>query len=91
MKTIGIRELRQRASGVLRLVERGVTFEVTDRGRPVGLIVPLPAVQAMSLLRAQGDVSVPIGHIDELPLPLELPSGSDSPSLTLLRLRANER
>jgi antitoxin (DNA-binding transcriptional repressor) of toxin-antitoxin stability system len=35
MKTIGIRELRQRASVVLREVEGGVSFEVTDRGRPV--------------------------------------------------------
>ena len=41
MKTIGIRELRQRASVVLREVESGVTFEVTDRGRPVAVLSPM--------------------------------------------------
>lgn len=35
MKTVGVRELRQRASELLRLVEGGETIEVTDRGRPV--------------------------------------------------------
>ncbi|HCO03412.1 MAG TPA: prevent-host-death family protein, partial [Actinobacteria bacterium] len=34
MASVGIRELRQRASELLRRVEAGETIEVTDRGRP---------------------------------------------------------
>jgi prevent-host-death family protein len=41
MQQIGVRELRQHASRYLALVARGERFEVTDRGRPVALIVPV--------------------------------------------------
>ena len=40
MKTIGVRQLRQRASEYLRRVEAGGTVEVTARGRAVALLVP---------------------------------------------------
>jgi len=42
MEQIGVRELRQRASEWLRRVADGEAFEVTDRGRPVALLTPLP-------------------------------------------------
>ena len=42
MATVGVRELRQRASELLRRVEAGETIEVTDRGRPVAVLAPLP-------------------------------------------------
>jgi len=35
-----VRELRQHASRYLALVARGETIEVTDRGRPVAMLVP---------------------------------------------------
>jgi prevent-host-death family protein len=38
----GTRELRQRASELLRRVEAGETIEITDRGRPVAVLAPLP-------------------------------------------------
>ena len=41
MKSIGVRELRQRASEYLRHVEAGRTLEITARGRPVALLVPV--------------------------------------------------
>jgi prevent-host-death family protein len=41
MSTIGVRELRQNASGVLREVEAGETTTVTVAGRPVAKIVPI--------------------------------------------------
>jgi prevent-host-death family protein len=91
MKTIGVRELRQRASDVLRLVERGETFQVTDRGRPVALITPLRTAGVLDELRAAGDVSTPVGGIGDLPAPLALPPGATSPSKVLARLRAHER
>jgi len=43
MKSIGVRELRQRASEYLREVEQGRTLEVTARGRPVARLVPVRA------------------------------------------------
>jgi prevent-host-death family protein len=41
MQRIGVRELRQHASRYLALVARGEQVEVTDRGRPVALLVPV--------------------------------------------------
>ena len=42
MERIGVRELRQHASRYLARVASGETIEVTDRGRPVALLVPSP-------------------------------------------------
>jgi prevent-host-death family protein len=42
MERIGIRELRQNASEYVRRAEAGETIEVTDRGRPVARLSPLP-------------------------------------------------
>jgi prevent-host-death family protein len=39
---VGVRELRQNLSRYLRRVLRGETLEVTDRGRPVAVLAPLP-------------------------------------------------
>jgi prevent-host-death family protein len=41
MRRIGVRELRQHASRYLALVARGEPIEVTDRGRPVAMLVPV--------------------------------------------------
>jgi prevent-host-death family protein len=41
MDRIGVRELRQNASRYLARVARGESLEVTDRGRPVALLVPV--------------------------------------------------
>jgi prevent-host-death family protein len=91
MKTIGVRDLRQNASAVLRLAERGETIQVTDRGRPVALITPLRGRDALEELRTAGDVSEPQGSIDDLPAPLAIPRAAKRPSQVLARLRANER
>ena len=40
MRQISIRQLRQNASVWLREVQAGESFEVTDRGRPVAMLVP---------------------------------------------------
>lgn len=39
---VGIRELRQHLTVYLRRVKAGEVLEVTDRGRPVALLTPLP-------------------------------------------------
>jgi len=90
MTRVGIRELRQRASELLRLVEQGETIEVTDRGRPVALLTPLPEGSPYERLLAAGEIEPAAGHIDDLPPPL--PSrGNELPSQVLARLRRDER
>lgn len=91
MTSIGIRELRQRASEYLRRVAAGETIEVTDRGRPVALLTPVPPAPPLEQLRAAGDVVEPIGDLDDLPEPLVLKPGEESPSSILRRLRSDER
>ena len=44
---VGIRELRQNLSVYLRRVEAGETLEVTERGKPVALLTPLPGRQSI--------------------------------------------
>jgi len=46
---VGIRELRQNLSVYLRRVEAGETLEVTEHGRPVARLAPLPP-ERMSVL-----------------------------------------
>ncbi|MBM4269257.1 MAG: type II toxin-antitoxin system prevent-host-death family antitoxin [Deltaproteobacteria bacterium] len=40
MKSAGIREARQQLSVLLEEVRRGREVEITDRGRPVAMLVP---------------------------------------------------
>jgi prevent-host-death family protein len=54
MESVGIRELRQRASELLRLVERGRSVQITDRGRPVAVLAPLPDTSPLDRLRSSG-------------------------------------
>ena len=91
MTTVGVRELRQRASELLRRVEAGETIEVTDRGRPVAVLAPLPEAGPLEQLRAAGEVMPAAGSITDLPEPLAVPARKESPSVTLARLRRNER
>ena len=63
MTTVGIRELRQRASELLRRVQAGETIEVTDRGRPVAVLAPLPEAEPLERLRAAGEVVRPAGKV----------------------------
>ncbi len=42
MGQVGVRELKTRASAIVREVrERGVRYVITSRGRPVAVIVPI--------------------------------------------------
>jgi antitoxin (DNA-binding transcriptional repressor) of toxin-antitoxin stability system len=72
-------------------VEAGETIEITDRGRPVALLTPVPKAPPLEQLRASGDVSHLTGDLNDLPEPLELLPGQEPPSTVLARLRADER
>jgi prevent-host-death family protein len=90
MASVGIRELRQRASELLRRVEDGESIEITDRGRPVAVLGPLPD-DPVERLRAAGDLQRSEGELSELPPPLVLGAGVELPSEVLSRLRRDER
>jgi prevent-host-death family protein len=91
MTSVGIRELRQRASELLRLVEQGETVEITDRGRPVALLGPLPAGSPLQQMRTAGEIDPATADLDDLPDPVVLPDGVEAPSAALRRLRQDER
>lgn len=91
MTRVGVRELRQRASELLRRVERGEVIEITDRGRPVAQLSPLLVGSPLEQLRAAGDIEPATENVEEFPEPLSLPAGAELPSTTLARLRHDER
>jgi prevent-host-death family protein len=91
MTSIGVRELRQRASELLRRVELGETIEVTDRGRRVAVLAPPPEGSALDRLRALGDIEPAKGDLHDLPEPLVLAPGVERPSDVIRRLRQDER
>jgi prevent-host-death family protein len=67
---VGIRELRQNLSVYVRRVLEGDTFEVTDRGRSVALLCPLPEEStALGRLVREGRVSPPEGDLLDLGMP----------------------
>lgn len=88
---VGIRELRQRASELLRLVERGEVIEITDRGRPVAVLAPIPEGDGLDRMRLAGEITPASGDLNDLPEPVVLPTGVELPSAALARLRRHER
>ena len=81
MEKIGIRELRQNASEWLRRVQRGERFEVTDRGRPIALLTPLPpAVDHLERLIAEGLLIPGNGNWRDLGPPVSPTAGHPLPS-----------
>ena len=91
MKTIGVRELRQRASEYLREVERGTTVEVTARGRPVARLVPIRAAGRRGTLIARGRLTAGRGDLLDLGEPLKPARGALAPSRLLAAARERER
>jgi prevent-host-death family protein len=92
--TVGIRELRQQASAVLRRVVEGEVIDVTDHGHPIARIVPLrPSV--LDQLVLEGRASEAVGDLvdvmDALGLPARAQRGRQSPTQALAELRSGER
>jgi prevent-host-death family protein len=88
MRSIGVRELRQNASEYLRLVEAGESVEVTDRGRPVALLVPVPESKLERMIR-----SGRIRPAEQEGSPLDIERGKPvpgEPSLSELLIRDRE-
>jgi prevent-host-death family protein len=78
MERVGIRELRQSASAILRRVAAGETFEVTDRGRPVAILTR-PSPTGLDRLERDGLVRAAAGDLLDVE-PLRLPRRAHRPS-----------
>ncbi len=94
MNRVGVRELGQQASSVLRRVVNGEVIEVTDHGHPIARIVPLRTgvldqlVLEGRAMEATGDL---LDLMDELDLPRPAETGRQLPSQALADLRSDER
>ena len=90
MKRVGVRELRQNASAVLRRVAAGEVVEVTDRGRAVARIVPLHEASRLEQLLAEGRASRATGDVLDVK---SMPPIAGRPPLSkiLADRRADER
>ena len=64
---------------------------MTDRGRPIALLTPIPSSPPLDRLRAAGDVEEALGSTDDLPEPVAPAPGAEPPSVRLARLRRDER
>jgi prevent-host-death family protein len=91
MKTIGVRELRQRASEFLRDVEKGRIVEVTAHGRPVARLVPVGSADRRQQLAASGRLTLARGDLLGLGAPLPPQRGVPAPGVLLARVRDDER
>lgn len=92
MRRIGVRELRQHASEHLRRVRAGETVEITERGRPVAMLVPLGTETGrLDLLTLQGRLGADLGDVLELGAPLAAAGDRATPSEELRRMRDDER
>jgi antitoxin (DNA-binding transcriptional repressor) of toxin-antitoxin stability system len=64
---IGVRELRQNLSVYLDRVKNGETMQVTEFGRVVALLIPLPAEKLSPLERMvrEGRAIAPVGSLKD--------------------------
>ena len=91
---VGIRELRQQASALLKDVAAGQVIEVTDHGHPVARIVPLrPGVVDQMVLEGRATEASEdlVDLAADLGLPAAALASGQPPSEALAELRADEQ
>jgi prevent-host-death family protein len=91
MKTIGVRELRQRASEFLEEVRKGRTLEVTAHGRPIARLVPVRADDRRHELASRGRLILARGDVLGLGEPPRAARRVPAPGVRLAHARAGER
>ena len=57
---VGVRELKQHLSEYLRRVGEGETIQVTDRGRPIAVLGPVQADDALAQGISEGWIRPPV-------------------------------
>jgi prevent-host-death family protein len=80
-KHVGIREAKIKLSKLIKLVKNGQEIILTDRGNPVGKIVPmekdtLPLSERVRRLEDQG-VLAPLNRKSEKRIPIPIPVEND--------------
>jgi len=87
MERVGVRELRRQASAILRRVAAGETVEVTDRGRPVAVLL---RTMPSGLARLEREGLLRRAEADLLDLrPVHLAPGATPPSRIVSEGRAD--
>jgi prevent-host-death family protein len=90
MKTVGVRALKQNASAVVAEAAAGEVVTITDRGRPVAQLVPLPSSRLEALVTA-GRVRPAKRSLRDLDEPPRRRRGRAPLSATLAGMRDDER
>jgi len=92
MERIGIRELRENLHRYLERAATGDAFEVTDRGRPLARLGPLPDRGGrLARLVADGKVTPARRRIEDLPAARPAPSGRTATDALIDERRADAR
>lgn len=86
MRIVGIRDLRLRASEILRRVAEGETFEITDRGRPIAVLVKT-SPKSLAQLEREGALRPAEGDLLDVE-PMRLPRGAKKPSEVVTEQRS---
>ncbi|HYU87006.1 MAG TPA: type II toxin-antitoxin system Phd/YefM family antitoxin [Kribbellaceae bacterium] len=81
MKTISHRELRNDSARILREIQAGESFEITNHGDVVALLVPPPADHRARLIRS-GELRPAVARLDlravpRVTLPADAPGTLD--------------
>lgn len=75
--TVGVRELHNRTSELLKAVEDGAELEITRHGKPVARLNLIDPDSPYERLRREGMIWEPTDRNDDpLPPPIELKSGA---------------
>ena len=86
MERVGVRELRRDASAILRRVAAGESVEITDRGRPVAVLLK---TMPSGLARLEREGLLRPAEADLLDLvPVRLPPDAAAPSRLIAEGRA---
>jgi len=87
---VGVRELRQNLSVYLDRVKDGESLQVTEFGRVVALLIPLPAEKLSPFERMvrEGRAIAPTGSLKDRRPPRPAPPGSPSTQEILDDMRA---
>ncbi|MDQ6898490.1 MAG: type II toxin-antitoxin system prevent-host-death family antitoxin [Candidatus Dormibacteraeota bacterium] len=90
MASVGIRELRDNVSALIRRVAAGESIDVTDHGHRVARIVPFRASSALEQLLAEGRATPATADLLDFEPPPRQP-GERLLSDILAELRRDER
>lgn len=90
MASVGIRALKQNASAVVAEAASGDYVTITDRGRPVALLMPLTASRADTVV-ASDQARPARRRLSDLPAPARRKAGRPSLSDELEAMREAER